>query len=239
MPTRRRRWPPSARVLTHADLPRAGRTAGPARVLHADPAAGRRDPPSGRADRAGAGRHARGRRACRHAREARRGRGRVRPAPWRRPLRRGCARKSGYLFADVDFEHGDVDGALATADVSQRETYVQPSRHHNPMEPSATLAEWDGDNADRDRRHPVGLRRAHVMAAVLELAPEQIRVRSPHTGGGFGGKGFVWPHQIIAAGRRSDRAAPRARSCSRARRCTAIDRLPAAARADRGARGPR
>ena len=37
-----------------------------------------------------------------------------------------------------------------------------------------------------------------VLAAVLELAPERIRVRSPHTGGGFGGKGFVWPHQIIA-----------------------------------------
>ena len=34
---------------------------------------------------------------------------------------------------------------LAGAEFSQRETYVQPSRHHNPMEPSATLAAWDGD----------------------------------------------------------------------------------------------
>ncbi len=107
-------------------------------------------------------------------------------------------RKSGYLFADVDFEHGDVDGALATADVSQRETYVQPSRHHNPMEPSATLAEWDGDKLTviDATQWVYGVRT--VLAAVLELAPEQIRVRSPHTGGGFGGKGFVWPHQIIA-----------------------------------------
>ncbi len=107
-------------------------------------------------------------------------------------------RESGYLFADVDFEHGDVDGGLAGADVSHRETYVQPSRHHNPMEPSATLAEWDGDTLTviDATQWVYGVRT--VLAAVLELAPEQIRVRSPHTGGGFGGKGFVWPHQILA-----------------------------------------
>ena len=22
---------------------------------------------------------------------------------------------------------------------------------------------------------------------------------SPHTGGGFGGKGYIWPHEILAA----------------------------------------
>jgi xanthine dehydrogenase YagR molybdenum-binding subunit len=107
-------------------------------------------------------------------------------------------RESGYLFGDIDIEHGDVDGGLAGADVSHRNTYVQPSRHHNPMEPSATLAEWDADTLSvvDATQWVYGVR--IVLAAVLELAPEQIRVRSPHTGGGFGGKGFVWPHQIIA-----------------------------------------
>lgn len=37
------------------------------------------------------------------------------------------------------------------------------------------------------------------MASALGLAPELVRVLSPWTGGGFGSKGHVWPHQIIAA----------------------------------------
>ena len=120
------------------------------------------------------------------------------PHPAGEPADAAVPRESGYLFSDIDFEHGDVDAGLAGAGVSQRETYVQPSRHHNPMEPSATLAQWDGDTLTviDATQWVYGVR--IVLAAVLELAPEQIRVRSPHTGGGFGGKGFVWPHQIIA-----------------------------------------
>ena len=38
-----------------------------------------------------------------------------------------------------------------------------------------------------------------VMCALFGIAPERVRVRSPHTGGAFGCKGLVWPHQIIAA----------------------------------------
>ena len=26
-----------------------------------------------------------------------------------------------------------------------------------------------------------------------------MRVVSPHTGGGFGGKGYIWPHEVLAA----------------------------------------
>jgi xanthine dehydrogenase YagR molybdenum-binding subunit len=108
-------------------------------------------------------------------------------------------RESAYLFLSADFVHGDVDAALAGAAVRHEATYVSPSRHHNPMEPSATLAEWrDGALSLVDSTQWVyGVRT--VMAAVFEIPPEQIRVRSPHTGGGFGCKGFVWPHQILAA----------------------------------------
>ena len=109
-------------------------------------------------------------------------------------------RESNYLFFGyVDAEHGDVDAGLGAAAVRHEATYVQPSRHHNPIEPSATLAEWDGGTLTLiDATQWVyGVRMA--VAAALELAPGQIRVRSPHTGGGFGCKGFVWPQQIIAA----------------------------------------
>ncbi len=108
-------------------------------------------------------------------------------------------RESGYLSAPPDAEHGDVAQALAAAPVHHEATYVQPSRHHNPMEPSATLAEWrDGTLTMVDATQwAYGVR--IVMSAVFGIAPERVRVRSPHTGGAFGCKGLVWPHQIIAA----------------------------------------
>ena len=109
-------------------------------------------------------------------------------------------RESTYLFFGfTDFEHGDTQSALGAAAVRQQETYVQPSRHHNPMEPSATLAEWhDGNLTMVDAVQGVFAVQA-VMATVFGVEPERIRVQAPHTGGGFGCKGFVWPHQIIAA----------------------------------------
>jgi xanthine dehydrogenase YagR molybdenum-binding subunit len=109
-------------------------------------------------------------------------------------------RTSGYTFAPLDLAEGDVDAALADIAVRLRAVYVQPSRHHNPMEPSATLAQWhDGTLTLVDAvQHVYGVRT--VLAAVFELPTENVRVRAPHTGGGFGCKGLVWPHQILAAG---------------------------------------
>lgn len=106
---------------------------------------------------------------------------------------------SGYLSGPTDAEHGDVEQAFADAAVRHEATYIQPSRHHNPMEPSATLAEWrDGTLTIVDATQwSYGVR--IVMCALFGVAPERVRVRSPHTGGAFGCKGLVWPHQIIAA----------------------------------------
>lgn len=108
-------------------------------------------------------------------------------------------RESGYLSGPPDAEHGDVERAVAGAAVRHEATYVQPSRHHNPMEPSATLAQWqDGVLTMVDATQwAYGVRM--VMCALFGIAPEQARVRAPHTGGAFGCKGLVWPHQIIAA----------------------------------------
>jgi xanthine dehydrogenase YagR molybdenum-binding subunit len=108
-------------------------------------------------------------------------------------------RESGYLSAPADAEHGDVEHAIANAPVRHEATYLQPSRHHNPMEPSATFAQWqDGTLTMVDATQwAYGVR--IVMCALFGIAPEQVRVHSPHTGGAFGCKGLVWPHQIVAA----------------------------------------
>jgi xanthine dehydrogenase YagR molybdenum-binding subunit len=108
-------------------------------------------------------------------------------------------RESGYLTSPADAEIGDIERAFAGAAVRHEATYVQPSRHHNPIEPSATLARWDEGTLTMvdATQWAYGVR--IVMCVLFGIAREQVRVRSPHTGGAFGCKGIVWPHQIIAA----------------------------------------
>src|SRR5262249_14934642 len=40
---------------------------------------------------------------------------------------------------------GDFAAAYASAEVRIEQTYSTPMEHHNPMEPHATVAQWDGD----------------------------------------------------------------------------------------------
>ncbi|WP_226583662.1 xanthine dehydrogenase family protein molybdopterin-binding subunit [Acuticoccus sediminis] len=94
---------------------------------------------------------------------------------------------------------GDPDGALAGARHLVRRTYTQPSRHANPIEPSAILAQWEGDRLTvwDAMQHVSSVEM--VLAAAFGLPLECVRVIAPHTGGGFGAKAFVWPHEILAA----------------------------------------
>jgi xanthine dehydrogenase YagR molybdenum-binding subunit len=81
--------------------------------------------------------------------------------------------------------------------VDQR--YVQPARHHNPMETSACLASWQGDELTLHDAVQAGANVPPVMAAAFGIPAAKVRVVCPHTGGGFGCKGYVWPHQVLAA----------------------------------------
>lgn len=97
------------------------------------------------------------------------------------------------------FDKGDVDEALAGASVVLTRTYLQPPRHHHPMETSGTIAEWDGDRLVLWDSVQAGSTVVSVVVAALGLDAAAVRVVARHTGGGFGCKGFVWPHEILAA----------------------------------------
>ena len=109
------------------------------------------------------------------------------------------ANDSKYLHDKPEFRKGDVGVGLANAATRILQTYVQPSRHNNPMEPSATLAEWDGDQLTVHDAVQHGYSVQAVLAAAFGLPSSQVHVICPHTGGGFGSKGYVWPHQVLAA----------------------------------------
>ena len=107
---------------------------------------------------------------------------------------------NGYAFAELDTAVGDFERGWAAARARVDQRYHTPSRHHNPMEPSATLAEWRSGGAELyvhdATQWTYGVR--YALAALLDLPPGRIHVRCPYTGGGFGSKGCVWPHQIVA-----------------------------------------
>lgn len=99
----------------------------------------------------------------------------------------------------MDLNKGDVPAGLANGAMRIRQTYVQPARHHNTMETSATLAEWRGDQVTMYDAVQAGYNVPPVVAAALGVPAENVRVICPHTGGAFGCKGYVWPHQVLAA----------------------------------------
>jgi xanthine dehydrogenase YagR molybdenum-binding subunit len=94
---------------------------------------------------------------------------------------------------------GDVAAGLARAKTRVRTSYSQVARHHNPMEPSATLAEWRGGKLLMWDAVQHAENVLLVMPIALGIKREDIRIIAPHTGGGFGCKGYVWPHQILTA----------------------------------------
>jgi xanthine dehydrogenase YagR molybdenum-binding subunit len=100
---------------------------------------------------------------------------------------------------EIAFEKGDFDSALAGADVRLEETYLQAARHHHAMETSGTVARWDGDQLVLWDAVQASSTVVPVIAAAMNVGADQVRVLARHTGGGFGSKGFIWPHEILAA----------------------------------------
>jgi xanthine dehydrogenase YagR molybdenum-binding subunit len=93
---------------------------------------------------------------------------------------------------------GDASKGMSDAAVSIEETYYTPVYHHNPMEPHATTAEWNGGELTvYDATQSVFGNRS-AIANMLSLSPDKVRVISPFIGGGFGSKGFMWANSLLA-----------------------------------------
>ena len=107
--------------------------------------------------------------------------------------------KSNMNGLPPETARGDVEGGLAAAAHRHEATYTTPFQHHNPMEPHATLARWDGERLEIEdsTQYVAGVRR--TLAKTFGIAPEQVHVRSSFVGGAFGGKGSAWSHVVLAA----------------------------------------
>ncbi|HEV8268241.1 MAG TPA: xanthine dehydrogenase family protein molybdopterin-binding subunit, partial [Thermoanaerobaculia bacterium] len=104
------------------------------------------------------------------------------------------------LGQKLQLRKGDVEAALRAPDLVKLEaTYETPAETHNPMELSATVAEWKGDRLTAwDATQAVMGARA-TLAQVFGVPRENVHVVCPFVGGAFGCKGTQWPHTLLAA----------------------------------------
>ena len=97
------------------------------------------------------------------------------------------------------YARGDVERALAGADVVVEDTFTFPRVQHVAMEPHAAVAAWDGDGgltvwASTQNPFSVRVELARMFGAPLG----RVRIVVPLVGGGFGSKTYAKLEPIAA-----------------------------------------
>ncbi len=92
--------------------------------------------------------------------------------------------------------HGDVEAALAAAEHHIDATYETPMQFHNAMEPHGVVAAWDGDALSLDMPTQGFALTQMRLAALFGIQAQDIHIRSPFLGGGFGSKLLTGPQVL-------------------------------------------
>ncbi|WP_416799258.1 xanthine dehydrogenase family protein molybdopterin-binding subunit [Ciceribacter azotifigens] len=95
-------------------------------------------------------------------------------------------------------EHGDVEAGLAAAARVIEGEYETPAQYHNAMEPHAVVAEWHGDKLTLDMPNQALAMSCASYAAYFGIPAENVVIRSPFLGGGFGSKAILNGPQMLA-----------------------------------------
>ncbi len=99
----------------------------------------------------------------------------------------------------ADAVRGDVAAAFQSAEHKIDVHYTTPIEHHQPMEPHSTIAVWEGTNLTLYNASQIVGAVQNALAGTFGLKPENVRVVTPHVGGGFGSKGGAWGNVVLAA----------------------------------------
>ena len=94
---------------------------------------------------------------------------------------------------------GDFERAFNEAEVKLDATYTTPDQSHMAMEPHASMAAWEGDKLTLWTSSQMINWWRGDLAKTLQIPKENIRVRSPFIGGGFGSKLFLRSDALLAA----------------------------------------
>jgi putative selenate reductase molybdopterin-binding subunit len=97
--------------------------------------------------------------------------------------------KDRNIAAAMDVTHGDIDAVFARAEMVLERNYSVPFQAHCCLETHSALTWLDEDNRLIVRvATQVPFHSRRILARILEVPVQRIRVIKPRIGGGFGGK---------------------------------------------------
>jgi xanthine dehydrogenase YagR molybdenum-binding subunit len=95
-------------------------------------------------------------------------------------------------------QRGDVDAAIAGAEVVIRREYRTPCALHTAMEPHGAAAEWMGDDLTIWESTQGIFQVRRDVARSFKLPLNRVRVMKDYMGGGFGAKNYAGAHTYTA-----------------------------------------
>jgi CO/xanthine dehydrogenase Mo-binding subunit len=103
--------------------------------------------------------------------------------------------KETNLLLEDKLEWGDIDQGFTEADRIFEETYRSPAMFHHPMENvGGCIARFADGKIDLLVPTNAPFRDANEIAHFFKMAPEDVRLRVPFIGGGFGSKNIINAH---------------------------------------------
>jgi xanthine dehydrogenase YagR molybdenum-binding subunit len=99
----------------------------------------------------------------------------------------------------IESERGDAAKAFDQAQVQVDQTYGLPPETHNPIELHASVALWDGTSYTLYETSQGVVNHRNVLAQMLGVPRENVRVITKFMGSGFGGKLWPWTQSALAA----------------------------------------
>jgi CO/xanthine dehydrogenase Mo-binding subunit len=111
---------------------------------------------------------------------------------------RQVAEKPNNIASHFKIRKGDVDAALAKADVVVEGTYDVPYQDHAYLEPESGVAWVDDDSTINIRVSSQVIEHFREVAEVLNLPHSRVRYLGTWIGGGFGGKEDITVESFLA-----------------------------------------
>ncbi len=99
----------------------------------------------------------------------------------------------------AELRFGDQQQGLKDAEVVLNMDFEMIGINHGFTEPHATTAFWDENGLTMISATQVTHYLHRALAKTMEVPLSRVRVIKPHIGGGFGGKGDPFAHEIIVA----------------------------------------
>ena len=103
------------------------------------------------------------------------------------------------IHKKAELRFGDQQKGLEESEVVSKMDFEMEGVNHGFTEPHATIAYWDENGLTMISATQVTHYLQRALAKTMEVPLSRVRVIKPYIGGGFGGKGDPFAHEIIVA----------------------------------------